>query len=128
MAFTFRSTTGKVLPTLSAVFLVNIGNILSPFMPNSALGCFALIFLFITYLLLFVYFPAILIIYDQSIKDKEIKLFSSLMKIMKCKFCKIIFTAPKIEIVKLDSDDNQNPDDTLDQGEISEEGASLSDH
>jgi len=71
MAYTFRRASRAVLPTSGTTALAFLGNAFSPFMPVCAFGYFAFMLICMIYMLLFLYWPAFIIVFEQSIKQKE---------------------------------------------------------
>ena len=71
MAYTLRCTTKAVLPTASTTVLAFLGNAFSPFMPVCAFAYFSMMMICVIYLLLILYWPALIIVYEQKIKEKE---------------------------------------------------------
>ena len=71
MAYTFRRASVAILATSSTTAFAFLSNGFSPLMPVSAFGYFAFIIVPVNYVLIILYFPAFLIIYEKKIKEKE---------------------------------------------------------
>ena len=71
MAYTFRRAYKAILATSSTTAFAFLSNGFSSLMPVSAFGYFAFVIVPVNYVLIVFYFPAFLIIYEKSVKDKE---------------------------------------------------------
>jgi predicted RND superfamily exporter protein len=71
MAYTFRRAYKAILATSSTTAFAFLSNGFSSLMPVSAFGYFAFVIVPVNYVLIVFYFPAFLIIYEKSVRDKE---------------------------------------------------------
>ena len=71
MAYTFRRAYKAILATSSTTAFAFLSNGFSALMPISAFGWFAFVIVPVNYVLIVFYFPCFLIIYEETIKEKE---------------------------------------------------------
>lgn len=88
MAYTFRRASTSLLATSSTTAFAFMSNGFSSLMPISAFGWFAFVIIPINYILIVLYFPAFLIVYENSIRDREKKIMSAIWSCMKCGPCR----------------------------------------
>ena len=88
MAYTFRRASTSLLATSSTTAFAFMSNGFSSLMPISAFGWFAFVIIPINYILIVLYFPAYLIVYENSIKDREKKIMSMMGNCLKCVPCR----------------------------------------
>ena len=81
MAYTFRRSAKSLLATNSTTAFAFMSNGFSSLMPVSAFGWFAFVIIPVNYFLIVLYFPAYLIVYENSVK----KLESKVWRILTCK-------------------------------------------
>lgn len=85
MAYTFRRTYKALLATSGTTAFAFLSNGFSSLMPVSAFGLFAFILVPINYILIVFYFPAFLIVYENSVRELEAKIFKKLVNCFTCK-------------------------------------------
>ena len=71
MAYTYRRAYKSLLSTSSTTAVAFLSNGFSSLMPVSAFGYFAFVIIPINYILIVFYYPAYLIVFDNSIKERE---------------------------------------------------------
>lgn len=88
MAYMFRRSSKSLLATSSTTALAFMSNGFSSLMPVSAFGWFAFIVIPVNYLLIVMYYPSFLIIYDFYVKKRERRCQKKAMRILFCISCR----------------------------------------
>ena len=88
MAYMFRRSSKSLLATSSTTALAFMSNGFSSLMPVSAFGWFAFIVIPVNYILIVMYYPAFLIIYDIYVKKRERRCQKKLMNALLCISCR----------------------------------------
>lgn len=84
MAYMFRRASKSLLATSGTTAFAFMSNGFSSLMPVSAFGWFAFIVIPVNYVLIVMYYPAYLIIYDKYVKDLENNLLKCAINTAKC--------------------------------------------
>lgn len=88
MAYTFRRASKSLLATSSTTAFAFMANGFSSLMPISAFGWFAFVIIPVNYVLIVLYFPAYLIVYENNVRELENKILSYIWYVLKCGPCK----------------------------------------
>ena len=90
MAYTFRRAYISLLATSSTTAFAFLSNGFSSLMPISAFGYFAFVVVPVNYVLIVLYYPAYLILYETWIKRIEKRMYRKFMNCIKCVWCRSI--------------------------------------
>jgi predicted RND superfamily exporter protein len=88
MAYTFRRAYKSLLATSSTTAFAFMSNGFSSLMPVSAFGWFAFVIIPVNYVLIVMYYPAYLIIYERKVRRHEkniIKVFKEILTFKSCR-------------------------------------------
>ena len=88
MAYTFRRAYKSLLATSSTTAFAFMSNGFSSLMPVSAFGWFAFVIIPVNYVLIVLYYPAYLIIYETTVRKYEKNFIRLLKNIVTCKSCR----------------------------------------
>ena len=86
MAYTFRRAAKSLLATSSTTAAAFLSNGFSTLMPVSAFGYFAFVVIPVNYVLIVMYYPAYLVIYETKVRSIENKIFGCIGNIFSCKW------------------------------------------
>ena len=81
MAYTFRRAAKSLLATSSTTAAAFLSNGFSTLMPISAFGYFAFVIIPVNYVLIVLYYPAYLVIYETKVRSIENRVFGCVGKI-----------------------------------------------
>lgn len=90
MAYSFRRTSQALLATSSTTAFAFMSNGFSTLMPISAFGWFAFIIIPVNYVLIVLYYPAYLIVYEKYVRNWEDNFIDSLYGCVTCRSCREI--------------------------------------
>jgi predicted RND superfamily exporter protein len=76
------------MATSSTTALAFLSNGFSSLMPVSAFGWFAFVIIPVNYILIVFYYPAYLIVYENSVRNIENKCLKKLQSCITCKSCR----------------------------------------
>lgn len=102
MAYMFRRASKSLLATSSTTAFAFMSNGFSSLMPVSAFGWFAFIVIPVNYILIMMYYPAYLIVYDKYVKEMEKKAVKCAINLVTCKLVRSLKWRKLIEILKGD--------------------------
>lgn len=88
MAYTFRRAYKALLATSATTAFAFLTNGVSSLMPVSAFGFFAFILIPVNYVLIVFYYPAFLVVYEESVRDRERRLLRALLRCFTCVPCR----------------------------------------
>ena len=88
MAYTFRRASKALLATSSTTAFAFLSNGFSSLMPCSAFGYFAFVIIPVNYVLIVLYYPAYLIIYENKMKSIENAIIKFACDTVKCLWCR----------------------------------------
>jgi len=90
MAYTFRRASKSLLATSGTTAAAFLSNGFSSLMPISAFGYFAFVIIPVNYILIVLYYPAYLIVYEKHIVKIEKKAMVFAKKLFTCFWCRTI--------------------------------------
>lgn len=98
MSYVFKRAIYPILGILLTTIFAMVSIGFSPLMPISALGIFTSIIITINCILILLFIPSIIIIYEIYFKTRETTIKNAFLDMMFFRYWRISITAPKIDI------------------------------